>query len=180
MAYVLQTRWRVSEMGAMDWLFSAHVLWFLAGAGFLLAELALPGFVLLFFALGAFAAALAAWAGTGAGGQFLVFLLASLGGLALLRRVFLRVFRGSTHSPGAEAAQAEGQDIGAGKTAVVTRAIAPGAPGEIKFRGSFWRAQVPAGVAGTIAEGENVIILGLARNDTGEYLVRPAATNPED
>lgn len=167
-------------MGVTDWLFSAHVLWFLAGAGFLLAELALPGFVLLFFALGAFAAALAAWSGMGAGGQFLVFLAASLAGLALLRRMFLRVFRGNTHSPGAEAAQAEGQDIGAGKTALVTRTIAPGAPGEIKFRGSFWRAQIPADVAGTVAEGESVVILGVAHNDTGEYLVRPAAIKPKD
>lgn len=166
-------------MGAMDWLFSAHVLWVLAGAGFLLAELALPGFVLLFFALGAFAAAIAAWTGLGAGGQFVVFLAASLAGMALLRRMFLRVFLGRTHSPGgpeaaAGANPAQEGDIGPGKIAVVTRAIAPGAPGEIKFRGSFWRAELPGGGGRAIGEGENVTILGLAQNDTGAYLVRPA------
>lgn len=162
-------------MGAMDWLFSAHVLWFLAGALFLLAELALPGFVLLFFALGGFAAALAAWAGLGAGGQFVVFLAASLGGMALLRRMFLRVFRGRTHSGGdAEAGLPDAQDSGAGKTAVATRAIAPGIPGEIKFRGSFWRAESAPDVNGTIGEGETVTIVGLAQNDSGAYLVRPA------
>ncbi len=158
-------------MGAMDWLFSAHVLWFLAGALFLLAEMALPGFVLLFFALGAFAAALAAWAGAGAGGQFVIFLAASLVGMALLRRMFLRVFRGRTHSGGdAEAGLADAQDMGAGKTALATRAIAPGAPGEIKFRGSFWRAESDQ----SIGEGETVTIVGLAQNDSGAYLVRPA------
>lgn len=160
----------------MDWLFSAHVLWFLAGVGLLLAELALPGFVLLFFALGAFAAVLAAWVGAGTGSQLLVFLGVSLAGMALLRRVFLRVFRGRTHSP---ADQAEGPaggegDIGVGRTAVVTRTIAPGAPGEIKFRGSFWRAEAAPGAVSPMGEGQTVVIHGLMENDSGAYLVRPA------
>lgn len=165
-------------MDAMDWLFSAHVLWFLAGAVFLLAELALPGFVLLFFALGAFAAAFAAWAGAGAGGQLLVFLAASLAGVALLRRMFLRVFRGRTHSPGEDGQDgdtARTEELDAGKTALATRAMAPGQPGEIKFRGSFWRAESDQ----RIGEGETVVITGLAKNDTGAYLVRPARREEE-
>ncbi len=170
-------------MAATEWLFSAHVLWVLAGAAFLLAELALPGFVLLFFALGAFAAAAFAWAGGGAGGQMAVFVAGSLAGMALLRRMFLRVFRGATHSPAEDAAGSgpeTGGDIGAGKAAVVTRAIAPGAPGEIKFRGSFWRAEAAPDVrGGTIGEGVAVTIVGLAQNDTGGYLVRPARTSGE-
>jgi len=152
----------------MEWFYSAHVLWFLAGVAFLLAELALPGFVLLFFALGAVAAALAAFAGLSLGGQFVVFLAVSLAGMALLRRLFLRVFRGRTHSAAVEGGGMDNQD--AGKTALVTRAISPGAPGEIKFRGSFWRAE--SGVA--IPEGEIVLIVGQAQNDTGAYQVRPA------
>ncbi len=151
----------------MDWFYSAHVLWFLAGVAFLLAELALPGFVLLFFALGAVAASLSAIVGLSLGGQFVVFLAVSLAGMALLRRLFLRVFRGRTHSA-TEGPGLDNQD--AGKTALVTRAIGPGAPGEIKFRGSFWRAESGA----PIAEGEIVLILGQAQNDTGAYLVRPA------
>lgn len=155
----------------MDGFWSAHVLWFLAGVAFLLAELALPGFVLLFFALGAFAAALCAWAlGLGAGGQLVVFLAASLAGLGLLRRMFLRVFRGRTRTLAEGEADGPENDIGAGKNALVTRAVAPGAPGEIKFRGSFWRAES----AESIGEGESVVILGLAHNDSGAYLVRSA------
>jgi membrane protein implicated in regulation of membrane protease activity len=135
----------------------------------LLAELAMPGFVMLFFALGAFAAALAAYfLSFGAGGQLVVFLVASLAGLALLRRMFLRVFRGRTRMESEDASGLE--DLGAGKSAVVTRAMAPGQPGEIKFRGSFWRAQSQE----NIGEGENVVIIGLAQNDSGTYLVRPA------
>jgi membrane protein implicated in regulation of membrane protease activity len=157
----------------MDWLYSAHVLWFLTGVVFLLAEMALPGFVLLFFALGAFAAAFAAWATLGLGGQIMVFLAVSLAGVGLLRRMFLRVFQGRVSAP---ADDTSGQGIGTddeavGKAALVTRAISPGVPGEIKFRGSFWRAEASV----TIGEGENVVILGLTKHDTGAYTVRPAA-----
>lgn len=155
----------------MDGIWSAQVIWFLAGAVFLVAELALPGFVLLFFAVGAFAASLAALAGFGLGVQLSVFIAATLAGVALLRRLFLRVFRGRTHSPGGEDGTSGLEDVGAGQPAVVTRAIAPGRPGEIKFRGSFWRA---AGET-DIAEGEDVVIVGRAEGDAGAYLVRPAA-----
>ncbi|MBU1230206.1 MAG: NfeD family protein [Proteobacteria bacterium] len=154
----------------MDWLYSAHVLWFLAGAVFLLAEMALPGFVLLFFALGAFAAALAAYASLGTNGQFLVFLAVSLAGVALLRRMFLRVFQGRTHSRGEAAVDPALGDTDAGKTALVTQDIRAGAAGEIKFRGSFWRAESSV----DIAAGQTVVLLGLAPNDSGAYLVRPA------
>jgi inner membrane protein len=159
----------------MDGIWTAHVIWFLAGTAFLLAELALPGFVLLFFALGAYVAALCAYGlGLGTGGQFVAFLAASLAGMALLRRMFLRVFRGRTHSPAPEGAEGgpggESADSGLGKTAVATRAMGPGQPGEIKFRGSFWRAES----AEAIGEGENVVITGLAQNDSGAYLVRSA------
>jgi membrane protein implicated in regulation of membrane protease activity len=154
----------------MDWLFAAHVLWFLTGAVFLLAEMALPGFVLLFFALGAFAAALAAWAGLGLGGQFVVFLVVSLAGVGLLRRMFLRVFQGQVRGQDAAPADAPG-DSAVGRPALVTKAISPGVPGEIKFRGSFWRAEADE----PIGEGENVVIVGQTSHDTGAYTVRPAA-----
>lgn len=155
----------------MDSFWSAQLLWVLAGVAFLLAELAWPGFVLLFFALGAFAAALlASGLGLGAGGQMLSFLAASLAGLLLLRRMFLRVFRGRIHTAAVEGASGL-DDIGAGKLAVVTRAVGPGTSGEIKFRGSFWRAES----AESIGEGESVVILGLAQNDSGAYLVRSAS-----
>jgi len=39
---------------------SPALIWFLIGIGFLIAELALPGFVLIFFCLGSWVAALAA------------------------------------------------------------------------------------------------------------------------
>jgi membrane protein implicated in regulation of membrane protease activity len=156
----------------MDGLYSAQVLWFLAGVAFLFAELALPGFVLLFFALGAFGAALAAWTTVGLGGQFVVFLAVSLAGVGLLRRMFLRVFQGRVQAQADDAPEqgfVTGDDA-VGKAAVVTRAISPAVPGEIKFRGSFWRAEATV----NIGEGENVVILGQTKHDSGAYTVRPA------
>jgi len=159
----------------MSWFYTAHVLWFIAGALLVLAELAMPGFVMLFFALGAFIASLAAYLGLGTSGQIVVFIAASMLGVALLRRMFLRIFHGRTHSPapgegGPASADKDDEDIGLGKTAEVTRAIGPNLPGEIKFRGSYWRAQAET----DIGEGEIVVITGLAQNDSGAYLVRPA------
>jgi membrane protein implicated in regulation of membrane protease activity len=155
----------------MDGFFSAHVLWVLAGVAFLVAELATPGFVLLFFAIGAFAAALLAWLTTaGAGAQIVCFVAVSLAGVALLRRMFLRVFHGRTLAPG-DAGDSGGDDEGVGRSAVATRAIAPGAPGEIKFRGSFWRAEAET-PGEVIGEGDHVVIVGRAKGDAGAYIVR--------
>lgn len=161
----------------MDSFWTAHLIWFLAGAAFLIAELALPGFVLLFFALGAFVASLAAYAlGLGATGQFMVFIGASLAGLVLLRRMFLRVFRGRTHSEALEDVDPDSVDMGAGKAALATQAMGPGRPGEIKFRGSFWRAES----AEDIDEGANVVIIGQAKHDPGTYLVRRAGASNQE
>ena len=161
----------------MDGFWTAHLIWFLAGAAFLIAEMALPGFVLLFFALGAFVASLAAYVlGLGVTGQFMVFLGASLAGLALLRRMFLRVFRGRTHAEAGDDAEPDAVELDAGKAALATQAMGPGRPGEIKFRGSFWRAES----AEDIDEGANVVIIGQAKSDPGTYLVRRAgAPNQE-
>ena len=77
----------------MDILSDPAVIWFLIGLGLLLLELVLPGLVILFFGAGAWVTALACvihdfslnW-------QILIFLLASLLGLVLLRKYLKRRF----------------------------------------------------------------------------------------
>ena len=77
----------------MDILSDPAVIWFLIGLGLLLLELVLPGLVILFFGAGAWVTALACvihdfnlnW-------QILIFLVASLLGLVLLRKYLKRKF----------------------------------------------------------------------------------------
>ena len=77
----------------MDILSDPAVIWFLIGLGLLLLELVLPGLVILFFGAGAWVTALACvlhdfnlnW-------QILIFFVASLLGLVLLRKYLKRKF----------------------------------------------------------------------------------------
>ena len=79
----------------MDILSDPAVIWFLVGLGLLLLELILPGLMILFFGTGAWVTALACvifepslnW-------QILIFLVASLLGLVLLRKYLKKRFFG--------------------------------------------------------------------------------------
>ena len=71
----------------MEYLSDPAVIWFLIGLGLLLLDLALPGLVILFFGTGAWVTALVcALADISLNVQILIFLVASLLGLVLLRK----------------------------------------------------------------------------------------------
>ena len=71
----------------MDILAEPAVIWFLVGLGLLLLELVLPGLVILFFGVGAWVTALVcAFTNINLNVQILIFLVASLLGLVLLRK----------------------------------------------------------------------------------------------
>jgi len=71
----------------MDILSDPAVIWFLVGLGLLLLELVLPGLVILFFGAGAWVTAMVcAIADIRLNVQILIFLVASLLGLVLLRK----------------------------------------------------------------------------------------------
>ena len=71
----------------MDILSDPAVIWFLIGLGLLLLELVLPGLVILFFGAGAWITALVcAFTDINLNVQILIFLVASLLGLVLLRK----------------------------------------------------------------------------------------------
>lgn len=145
---------------------ASWLVWFLIGMGFLLAELALPGFILIFFCVGSLAAALVtALTGCGLEWQIAVFLAASLTALFTLRKVFMRTFKGRSKV----STDRELADRDLGKTAEVTARIAPHAPGEIRFRGSFWRATA----ASVIEPGTPVRIAGVDGDGGLTYRVEP-------
>ena len=130
---------------------SPALIWFLVGVAFLVSELFIPGFILIFFAAGSWITAIFVWLfGAGLTTQIILFIIASLLLLFTLRKIGLRTFRGKT----LEETDDRPFDAKIGKTAEVTQTISPHAPGEIKLMGSFWRA-----VADTkIEAGASVIV----------------------
>jgi len=81
----------------MEILSDPAVIWFLVGLGLLLLELVLPGLVILFFGAGAWVTALVcAISDINLNWQILIFLVASLLGLVLLRKYLKNRFFGKT------------------------------------------------------------------------------------
>ena len=130
----------------MDFIFSPWLVWFLAGIVVMLAELALPGFVIIFFGLGCWAGALVAvFAPTSYSAQVIVFLLASVASLLTLRKVAMRVFVGKSEGP--EIGGLGNIPVGARIT--LDQDLEGGRVGRVRFRGTFWDAvsedRIPAG-----------------------------------
>ena len=112
-------------------------IWFIAGVVFLIAEFLTPGFILIFFAAGSLVAAIfAGLMDINITIQVFIFIVSSLILLFTLRKYALRTFKGTTHTN----IDAICTDSKIGKTAIVTKTIFPGKPGEIKIMGSFWMA----------------------------------------
>jgi membrane protein implicated in regulation of membrane protease activity len=126
--------------------FSPWLIWFLAGIVVMLAELVVPGFVLLFFGLGCWGAAVAAFFAPGAYSiQVLVFLFVSVASLLTLRKVAMRVFVGD--SEGVETDDLGNVPVGARIT--LDQDLEAGRTGRVRFRGTLWDAvaeeRIPAG-----------------------------------
>ena len=136
---------------------SPALTWFLVGMAFLFAELALPGFVIIFFGLGAWITALAVliWP-MGLAAQIMVFTAASLATLFGLRRWLKPMFSGAETDPGLD-------DAGVGQPVAVTKTVRGAVAGEVKYRGSFWQAVAEDGES-VIEAGEEAVITGRAKN----------------
>jgi membrane protein implicated in regulation of membrane protease activity len=130
-------------------------IWLILGAIFIVAEIFTPGFVLLWFGVGAIVAALLALTGlVGLPLQVIVFLVVSIALTIASRTIFERVFmRGS---PGRDLKS--GIDSLPGRLALVVSA-SEGAMGEgaVRVFGSTWRA-FPVEGEEPLREGEQVRI----------------------
>jgi membrane protein implicated in regulation of membrane protease activity len=119
---------------------SAELLWFLVGLVLLLSELALPGFVIVFFGVGAWVTAVLVGFGLlpGFNAQLLVFLITSILALALFRNKGRKYFEGRVSRIWNPAASME--DLH-GERAIVTSSINPNADGgKVEFHGTLWNA----------------------------------------
>ena len=135
-----------------DFFMNTELFWFLLGLFLLLLELVLPGFVVIFFGLGAWLTALLCLvANPGLDLQIIVFTVTSLLSLILLRRMLKnRFFSGETESP----ATLEEEFIN--KVAVALTDIKKGDTGKVEFKGSTWNASSEE----DISRGDKVIVIG--------------------
>lgn len=112
----------------------------------MLAELAVPGFVIIFFGLGCWGASVMAFFFPDAySTQVAVFLIVSVASLITLRMVAMRVFVGRSEGP-------ETEDLGnvpVGARLTLHQDMEAGRVGRVRFRGTMWDAvsedRIPAG-----------------------------------
>jgi membrane protein implicated in regulation of membrane protease activity len=130
------------------------ILWVVLGVVLIIAEVFTPGFVLLWFGVGALAAALASMLGAGLGFQFLVFLVISTALTALSRTIFVNYFTRDGEQNGLKsgAAGLPGQ-IGT----VVTSSRGALDEGAVKVFGSIWTAY-PAEGEPPLEAGDRVVV----------------------
>ena len=131
----------------------AWILWTVLGVVLVVAEVFTLGFVLLWFGVGALAAALAGWLGFGLTIQFLIFALVSVTLTVMSRTIFSKSFlHGSNEIK-------MGMDALPGQIGTVTIA-SKGALQEaaVKVYGSTWTA-FPADDEISLIEGEKVEVV---------------------
>ena len=119
---------------------SIYLIWFLIGIGFLIAEFIMPTFIMFFFAIGAIAVSIAsACFDLSINFQIMLFALSSVISLLLLRNYMKNIFKGN---------ESKGEDkyfdnsIDSNKNiAIVSKTIETNNFGEIKYKGTFYKAQ---------------------------------------
>ncbi len=132
----------------MDFLSAWHawvILGLIAGA----LEIKLSGFVMLWFAIGSFAAALGAGLGLGLAGQLAIFSVVSVALFAASRTIFQKAFMRGTPELKTGAAAMVGQE------ATVVDALPAKGSGTVRINGELWHAR---SLEGDIAAGETVTV----------------------
>tara|TARA_Y100000814_G_scaffold254185_1_gene202079 strand:+ start:195 stop:638 length:444 start_codon:yes stop_codon:yes gene_type:complete len=141
---------------------SIYLIWFLIGVGFLIAEFIIPTFILFFFALGSFVVSIVtAGIDLSVNSQIILFATSSVTSLLLLRNYLKNIFRGNQSSGKDNYFEDSNEDI-----AFVTKNIDSNSFGEIKYKGTFYRAQSK----NKIKEGETVKVLGKG-DEQGSFFI---------
>ena len=144
---------------------SPTLVWFLFGAFLMLAELFTPAFVIIFFGVGAWGAAVTSAVWPGLQQEIITFVVISMLCLLVLRKRMVNTFQGRKST----AKQNMPDFPHAGRIAEVTRMIPAAGEGEISLGGSFWRATSPH----AIALGRQVKVMAPTLNDELLLMVEP-------
>ncbi len=141
------------------------LIWFILGIIVAFLELYLPGFILLFFAIGCLSAAVALLVlDINLTQQILVFLITSITSLLLLRKWMMRTFQGaSSNNP-----DNDFDDFPYGVHVQVLQKISPHKTGRIQYRGTAWDAVADE----TIESGETAEIVKFSGNSKQIFVVR--------
>jgi membrane protein implicated in regulation of membrane protease activity len=135
----------------------ALILWTVLGVILIIAEIFTPGFVLLWFGVGALAAALGAALGVGYPLQFLIFFVVSIALTAASRTIFANYFSREDDESGLKM----GADALPGKVGtVVTSSRGALNEGAVKVYGSVWTAY-PAEGEPPLEAGDRVVVESL-------------------
>lgn len=128
-------------------------------------EIALPGFVMLWFGVGALAAAVLAGLGMGPEAQLACFSAVSLALFAASRTLFKNAFMRNA------ASVKTGVEAMVGQEAVVTESLVEGHGGTVRIHGELWSAR---SLGGPVGSGERVIVEQV--EGLKLWVRRPAAT----
>jgi inner membrane protein len=132
---------------------SAELVWFLLGLFLMLAELATPGFVIIFFGVGAWVTALSAAIGLtpGFNGQLILFLISSIVLLALFRKTAMKYFEGRISKKMAPREFLE--ELKGSKAVALTNIVPKQFDGKVEMNGTSWQAVSDVPIAkGTTVE----------------------------
>jgi len=147
----------------MENLNNAAVVWFIAGFVLFLLEFVMPGFILFFFAVGAWIVAiLTLFFDLSINTQLIIFLVSSILTILLFRKWLKKLIL-------TRKATSEIEEELIGKTGRAETFIGPGQNGKIDFKGTSWEAQSDD----KIEKGENVTIIG---NDSILLIVKSTKT----
>lgn len=149
----------------MEALLPTWLIWFILGFVFVFLELFLPGFILLFFAIGCLVTTLIVliW-DLNLALQILIFTGVSVTSLLLLRNWMMQTFRGASDS----LHEQDFDDFPEGEHVQVLKTITPDKNGRIMYRGSTWEAAAEE----IIESGETVEIVTYLGDSRQKYFVR--------
>ncbi len=134
----------------------SELYWFLLGLSLMLSELAIPGFVIIFFGIGAWITALCIFLGIAPAFniQLLIFLISSILSLILFRKQGKKYFRGKVSGLVRDVSELDNVK---GERAMVVEDIHPRSlAGKVEFHGTNWNATADD----EIKKGTPVVILG--------------------
>ncbi|MBQ9694068.1 MAG: NfeD family protein [Kiritimatiellae bacterium] len=138
---------------------SLSAIWLITGIVLIASELVMPGFIVIFFGIGALIAALFAYCtDVTLVTQGYIFVIASLLSLILGRYCFRKTLHGKC-----ELAQGDADDDGlVGAIGTVTHAIQPPQTGRVSVRGSEWTAiaerPIAAGTTVKVTQQQNITL----------------------